>query len=281
VVTVASLMMASVAFGATMVKVGTPTTSKNGSAAESVTSSNTVWVPISYESTDYKDLSNFDIYVKFDTDKYTIKGFTNNTSVVDDDDEVKYLLSAGGDTTMQADGIYHLIVYASTDIPEGYPVGYLADATDYKPILWARFTPKSDTTVKETDFAVKVNSISYYKDNNEPQINITSDERATYVTYDVPKEVGEDWSYGYIHSLKAVIKEAGTENVLTTQDISNCIDTGDSYQFVVKLVPSTLQAKTVVDVEFVAATAKTDAADAETTDVTVNTVSNVAVEYLK
>lgn len=141
------------------------------------------------------------------------------------------------------------------------------------------FSDEGQTITKE-QFGIKVQAAVLYdtEDDIKTELNDASEEFAVYATASVPKTVPDDWSFGYIQSMKAVITDQVNTSNTTEVELVNCVETADSYLFVVKIIPTEQTLHHTVEVKFVAGTSDTMNAEKTTWKETDYSTSTVVLE---
>ncbi|MCD7777697.1 MAG: hypothetical protein LUH47_04255 [Clostridiales bacterium] len=271
------LFMAISAYGATSISVGDVTTSSDGY----------VIVPVYFNSTSYTGINAYDVEVVFDGNKIDGDAFVYE----DNYDTVDELYVSSGRVTSNPGKLTTSGPF--TDKTSGwqyckanYFYDYEFDVDENGQLLLFSMYLKpadgysaSDFTSK--DFSVKIVEL-VASEEIEAEAGVIKDDFATYVIYNVPKEVPEDWEYGYITGLTAKITDSESGDVLKEAALDSYVETDDNYSFIVNLTETTKgyteQLKSVVDVEFIATV--TDSEEGTiTTDISVNALEDVEVEY--
>ncbi|MBR6399638.1 MAG: hypothetical protein IKS17_00260 [Firmicutes bacterium] len=246
VVTVAAtLLMTATAFAATTFTVG---------EAELVEGE--VIVPIKYESTEYQYVSGFQFNLGYDNTKYAYSYFDDN--IIGQYKKGSKMVDAPRFETWDSDK-GDSVLFAGSLNTNNFPEYTAVDTSKAEDgvLLYVAFTQTSGE-LAPNDFYISNVSALYVNTSETDTSDASAAQQSsgTFVTLSVPKEVGDDWEFGYIYSLKAVVKDGDT--VLGEEDLTECVENGSNYDFVAVLKPqSAASAAKVVDVEFVAQTAAT------------------------
>lgn len=268
----ACIFMSFSVYAATSLSVGTTSSLSSGK----------VRVPIYFNSTDYTTIAGYSIQVFYDGSKFDSSGLTvSNQIKVYDEDEDGYVavssITKGNELTDSISGYNCVILAWDTDV--GTAAKISTDSNGQLLVAYINFQPAdgySASDFSSSDFAVKIRSLTSGTD-----LSTIKDDFATYIIYNVPQTVPEDWEYGYIKAITAKITDA--EGQTFSVPVENYEEVGTNYSFIINLSETTKgytnQLKSIVDVEIIGTV--TDSEDGKyTTDVTLATYDDVEVEYL-
>lgn len=231
----AAMVMSVATYAATSYSIGTPLKGTAEIASDATIDANTtIKIPVYLESTEYDNVVAYDFDIQFDTSKFT---YTNKQDVLtvynEDTDENDNLGSISMDTSKSSDGIIGTAWFASENAVE----------ISSEKIQLCNVLFKTTQAVSYSDI---VNSFSIrpseyvYEDESGSQQIMPAAKFASYVTFEVPKEMPESWTNGYIHALVADVNGK-------TADLVNYTETSTGYRFVLK-INNTTGAKVTVPV---------------------------------
>lgn len=256
------------------------------------------YLPIAIETTDYDNIAGYAIEIQIDKSELLVYKDLQAENLFE------YTVTTSGpfgDTTnTYPDGA---VTYGGEGDPNGeFCIYWYSQATSLgatQPITYNNgvgkvtlcnvpFQNVANLTVAQIKNAVNLSPVTLtYKDEEGTSLSTERNSIGTFVTFNIPKTVGEDWDKDYIHNMYVEVNgnyegnEIQNINEITIRNEEDGT-AEEYYQVVCLLNPSSVQGKTSATVRLLAdtATSETDSTANRKTQVELANFDTVAIDYM-